>query len=290
MRIDLFCSGSKGNSCLIRTENAKVLIDCGPSTKRYMTNSLKDAGVSPGDLDALLITHSHSDHIRQLAMFESVPVYTCCELHAKNSRREEVMLDLHEIVPPAQFTVGDLTIQSFPTSHDSGPSMGFVFYHNNEKLVYVTDTGYIRSDYFDLLSDADYYIFESNHDLQMLSQTNRPYWLKARIASDTGHLCNADSARLLSHFISSRTRHIVLAHLSEEANTPQLALKTLHDRLNASGIDCSKMVIEAAGQWQPLHFGTEEQENERQLNADEAKKTDLRYSLLCLDDLLPSRS
>lgn len=286
MQIDLFCSGSKGNSCLIQTKKAKVLVDCGPTTKRYMTNSLNDANVKIEDLDAVLITHSHSDHIRQLAMFQSVPIYTCCPLQVKNSKRQEVPMDLHFIAPPAQFSIGDLVIQAFPTSHDSGPSMGFVFCHQNEKLVYVTDTGYIKADYFEMLSDADYYIFESNHDLEMLQQTDRPYWLKSRIACDTGHLCNADSARLLSNFISSRTKHIVLAHLSQEANTPELALNTLFDRFNACGINTSKMKVEAAEQWQPIRIGQLEKSKE---NLSEQSETD-RCTNLCFDKLVVSRS
>lgn len=286
MQIDLFCSGSKGNSCLIQTATTKVLVDCGPSTKRYMITSLKDVDVKVEDLDAVLITHSHSDHIRQLAMFQCVPIYTCCPLQVKNSKREEVPLDLHMITPPAQFGIGDLVIQAFPTSHDSGPSMGFVIYHENEKLVYVTDTGYIKADYFDLLSDADYYIFESNHDLEMLQQTDRPYWLKARIACDTGHLCNADSARLLSHFISSRTKRIVLAHLSEEANTPELALETLYQRLQICGIDDQRIVIEAASQWQPIRFGQKDRAQAQVETIDE--KT--CYCNLRLDEIVPSQS
>lgn len=286
MQINLFCSGSKGNACLIQTAQAKVLIDCGPSTKRYMTNSLNDADVKVEDLDAVLITHSHSDHIRQLAMFQNVPIYTCCPLSVKNSKRQEVLLDLHTITPPAQFQIGDLVIQAFPTSHDSGPSMGFVLYHGNEKLVYVTDTGYIKAEYFDLLSDADYYIFESNHDLEMLQQTDRPYWLKARIACDTGHLCNVDSARLLSHFISSRTKRIVLAHLSEEANTPELALETLYKRLQICGIDDRRMIIEAAGQWQPICFGQKDQA-QAQVETINEKPC---YCNLRLDDLVTSQS
>lgn len=179
MQINLFCSGSKGNSCLIQTTTTKVLVDCGPSTKRYMTNSLKDVDVKVDDLDAVLITHSHSDHIRQLAMFQCVPIYTCCPLQVKNSKREEVPLDLHMITPPAQFGIGDLVIQAFPTSHDSGPSMGFVIYHENEKLVYVTDTGYIKADYFDLLSECRLLYFRKQSRFRNVATNRSPILVKS---------------------------------------------------------------------------------------------------------------
>lgn len=256
MRVDLLCSGSKGNACLVRTENTSILIDCGPTTKRYMRNSLQDAGCSIAGLDALLITHSHSDHIRQLDLFADIPVYACCELRAKTSRGQPVPLDLHSVRPPARLKIQDLSILAVPTSHDSGPSMGFVIDDGQEKLVYITDTGYLPAELYPILSGADYYVFESNHDLERLSQTSRPFWVKQRIASDTGHLCNEDSARLLCRFITSRTRHIVLAHLSEEANTPELAVQALKRRLQSSKIDCSSLVIETAAQWQPVHFGS----------------------------------
>lgn len=264
MRVDLLCSGSKGNACLIQSGSTRILIDCGPSTKRYMKNSLQECGVEPEDLDAVLITHSHSDHIRQLAMFAKIPIYACCPLSVKNSKGEPVALNLHPIKPPQPMRFGRLKVLSFPTSHDSGPSMGFVVEemadeHSSkvrDKLVYVTDTGYLPAAVFPLLSGAESYIFESNHDLEMLEKTRRPYSVKQRIVSDTGHLCNQDAARLLARFISKKTRRIILAHLSEENNTPELALSALHEKLQACHIDCSKIDIQAAAQWEPVRFET----------------------------------
>ncbi|MBF0578680.1 MBL fold metallo-hydrolase [Erysipelotrichaceae bacterium RD49] len=281
MRVDLFCSGSKGNSCLVRTSSTSILIDCGPTTKRYMKNALESAGLTPQTLDALLITHSHGDHIRQLSMFTEIPVYTCCPLKAKDSRGHLVHLDLHTVARPSRFTIGDLKILAIATSHDSGPSMGFVIDDGYEKLVYVTDTGYLPAEVYPVLTGADYYIFESNHDLEMLQQTNRPFWLKQRICSDTGHMNNMDSARLLARFITARTRRIVLAHLSEEANTPKLALAALDARLSAIGFDRSHLTIQAAEQWQPLHFG--------QMHEKQESKAKAETALQSADDCNPSQ-
>lgn len=255
MQVDLLCSGSKGNACLIQSGSTKILIDCG-GTKRHLQSALLNCDTQPNQLDAVLITHSHSDHIRQLALFSHVPIYACCSLPIPKVKNQPIILDFHPVNCPQTLQIGDLKVLTIPTSHDSGPSMGFVISHQKEKLVYITDTGYLPADVFPLLQGADYYIFESNHDLEMLNQTNRPFWLKARIASDTGHLCNQDAARLLSHFVTSRTKHIILAHLSEEANCPKLALQTLEDRFRACGIDLSTIHIEAAFQWTPIRIGS----------------------------------
>lgn len=275
MRVDLLCSGSKGNACLVRHNNTEILIDCGPPSWRYLKNAMDDAGVSPDDLDALLITHSHSDHIRQLSHFTGLPVYACCALHPKNYKKQPVTLDLRQVLPPVRFQVGDLKILALPTSHDSGPSMGFVIESEHEKLVYMTDTGYVPEALFGDLSDADYYIFESNHDLEKLNQTDRPFALKMRIASDTGHLCNQDSARILCSCMTRRTRHIVLAHLSEEANTPELALGALFERLEYAHVHHDQLVIEAAKQFEPLHFGEIREDDEA---ADETAAAYSAYS------------
>lgn len=258
MRIDLLCSGSKGNACLVRTARTQVLIDCGASTKKYLLQALEQAGTHPDALDALLITHSHSDHIKQLRHFAHRPIYTCCQLAIRDSKGRAVSLDLHFVQPPETFTIGDLTIRALPTSHDSGPSMGFVIKDDHSTMVYITDTGYLPAALYPEISGADHYIFESNHDLEMLNQTSRPMWLKQRIACDTGHLCNQDSARILSFCITPNTKDIVLAHLSDEANTPELALRTLYERLRFTHFALERLNIQAAAQFEILTINPDE--------------------------------
>lgn len=253
MEIDLLCSGSKGNSCLVRSEHASILIDCGPTTKRYLMSALDETGQDPHTLDALFITHSHSDHIRQLRHLADLPVYACCSLRVKNPKGEEVPLDLHPVKFYQKIQIQDLEITPLPLSHDAGPTMGFVIECGREKLVYITDTGYINASLMPWLKDADYYVFESNHDVHQLMSTNRPLWLKQRILSDEGHLCNEEAALILSRCITSRTRKVVLAHLSEEANTPGLALDAMHQRLQAEGLSFPQLKIEAACQFEILH-------------------------------------
>ena len=141
-----------------------------------------------------------------------------------------------------------------PLSHDAENTVGFVLETAQEKLVYITDTGYVREECVPLIADADYYVMESNHDVGMLMQTRRPYPIKMRILSDSGHLCNEDCAHLLTRLVTPRTRSIFLAHLSEEANQPQLAWQVSADALKQCA--CRKdLVLKAAGQYEILMGG-----------------------------------
>lgn len=239
MKYTVFCSGSKGNSTLIETENTKILLDCGHS-KRYLTQSLHNCGVHYHEIDALVITHNHIDHISQLKLFKDTPVYVPHEIKT----REDAII----LTPYEWFSIGDLMILPLPLSHDADETFGYVLKNKHESLVYITDTGYLKESDFEILSNADYYIFESNHDIELLMQTQRPYPVKSRILSDYGHLSNEDSATYLSLLVGLNTKSIVLAHLSSEANTERKALETLvetfelnHVVLNpAINLDCAK--------------------------------------------------
>ncbi len=187
MRVDLLCSGSKGNSCLVTSGDARLLIDCG-STKRYLTQALAQVDVRVEDLLAVLITHSHSDHISQLKLVKDVPLFSCCEL--KEGVRK------HRIMPGDWFILGPFRITVIALSHDApGGCVGYKIDDGTSTLVYVTDTGFVPNAARDVLAGADAYVFESNHDVEKLMATNRPMYLKQRILSASGHLNNADSGR-----------------------------------------------------------------------------------------------
>ena len=235
MRADVLCSSSKGNSTLVRTEGGCILIDCG-STKRHLSDSLKALDVSVDAVDAVLITHGHSDHISQLKMFADRPVYSCCPLDC----------DKTQIEPGDRFSIGPFHITVIGLSHDAAGTVGFVIRDASSKLVYITDTGFVPNAAKPLLENGDAYIFESNHDVQMLLNTNRPLFLKQRILGDSGHLCNEDSAMLLSQLAGPATKHIVLAHLSDQANTPELALKAFHEGFKKRGVDDRHIDVRAA--------------------------------------------
>ncbi len=248
MKYTVFCSGSKGNSTLIETETTKVLLDCGHS-KRFLTQSFHNCGVQYQEIDALVITHNHIDHISQLKMFREKPVYAPYRL---NQREDATILE-----PYQWFSIGDLMILPLPLSHDAQAIFGYVFKNKQESLVYITDTGYLKETDFEILSNADYYIFESNHDIELLMQTQRPFQVKSRILSDYGHLSNEDSAAYLTQLIGLKTKSIVLAHLSSEANTERCALQTLVETFEAHHVILNPEIsIDCAKQNEPVTGGT----------------------------------
>lgn len=188
------------------------MLDCG-LTKKYLFETMRKEGIDPAQLDALFITHTHSDHIKQLKVFSHLPVYSVCPLEIGT-----------RLTPYESFEINDLKITPIAASHDAEGCCGYLFEHEETSLVYLTDTGYVSKTNMELMKNLDYYILESNHDVEMLMNTKRPFSLKSRIYSDQGHLCNEDCAYVLSQVIGEKTKEITLAHLSEEANTPEKAL------------------------------------------------------------------
>ena len=209
-------SGSKGNATLLFDEETLIQIDMGLPMRR-ITAALESINKNKSDLQGILITHEHTDHIKNLSMYKGkVPIYA--------SKGTIDYFD-HEVVPFDSFEIGTLSVIPFMTSHDAANPVGYVVISGKTKLVYLTDSGYVPEESLDYLKDADYYIMESNHDLKMLMKSNRPAVLKRRIKGDEGHLSNVDSAIYLSELVGPKTKEIYLAHLSEECNLPELALE-----------------------------------------------------------------
>lgn len=240
MRIDLLCSGSKGNSCLIRENDSAILIDCG-CTKKYLLESLQRVGACMSDIDGVLITHAHKDHVGGLKFVSHLPVYSHCLLKEK--------MDKQDIYPDEIFFIKDFKITVLALSHDSPNTIGFVVETMHDKLVYITDTGYIPNHIKPLICNARHYIFESNHDIDTLMHTSRPMFLKQRILSDSGHLNNVDASLNLSQIINTNTRDIVLAHISQEANTSELALDSFYDVMHKKDLNVRDVNVVAAEQF-----------------------------------------
>lgn len=220
MKFALLASGSKGNCCVIENKDTKVVIDCGTNQK-YLKNAFSQIHCEIASLNACLITHTHSDHISALKLFQSLPIY---------SEEDLGIYSQHMIHEDECFQIKSLKIESIRLSHDV-KCLGYILQDEHEKLVYITDTGYLKEQYYEKIQNADYYIFESNHDLSMLIRSKRPEYVKNRIRSANGHLCNEDCARHLRKCIGDKTKQIVLAHISEEANSRELAKKTLEEAL-----------------------------------------------------------
>lgn len=242
IKASVLASGSRGNSTLIVTKTEKVLVDIGTSSL-YVEKNLKALDISPFEITSIFITHTHIDHVGGLKVFckkYNPTVYLTKEMH--DQLRDKVTIENYCYIE-ASVTVGDLNVKVIKTSHDSEDSNGYVFESYKKTVVYITDTGYINKKHYPLLENKNMYIVESNHDLQMLMDTNRPHYLKIRIMGDKGHLSNDDASMYLSEFVGVDTTNIILAHLSEEANCPVLARETLLNKLKKREKQVDNIVV-----------------------------------------------
>lgn len=242
MLVSVLASGSKGNSTLITTDRVKILIDAGKNQK-YLENKLNQINLSLKDIDYILITHTHADHTSSLKTIVKSykPKIILTELmyqdldYLKNYENIIFLTDNLELE--------DLVIDNIKTSHDTSDSRGYIITQGNSSIVQITDTGYLNQKYFKKLQNKTIYIFESNHNIEMLMHGRYPKWLKARVSSDVGHLSNESSAFYLTKLIGENTKEIILAHLSEENNTPELALETLNKEFAENNIKFSNIVV-----------------------------------------------
>ncbi len=230
MRACVLSSGSGGNCTYIESENSKILIDLGTSSL-YAERKLQELNINPSSIDGIFVTHCHIDHIKGLKVFLK-------KYHTKLYLSEIILKEIYNDIKPEYYEVidkniilNDLNVTMFKISHDTDDANGFVFENNGKSIVYVTDTGYINIRNHKLLTNRNLYIFESNHDVEMLMNGHYPYHIKQRILGDKGHLSNKDSAYYLSKFIGNDTKCVILAHLSKDNNTKELALETLKESL-----------------------------------------------------------
>lgn len=240
MKICVLASGSKGNSSYIETDKTKSLVDLGMSAG-YIAKSLKSIGVDPSEIQRVFITHAHTDHVAGLKVFlkKYHPV-----VYLTKKMEEELGFEIEDKVYIDDNTsIDDLDVTVIKTSHDAADSNGYVFSSGGKSIVYITDTGYIHVKNFEKLKNKSLYVFESNHDVRLLREGKYPYYLQQRILSDKGHLSNKDSAYYLSNFIGDKTEQIILIHLSEENNRPEVALKTLLDTLEKKGVKVPNIEI-----------------------------------------------
>lgn len=231
MKIAVLASGSKGNCTYIETEQTKSLIDVGMSNL-YIENRLIDLGINPDTIQNIFITHTHVDHIAGLKVFlkkHHPTVFLTMKMYEE--LRQTVTFENYQIIDD-DVVIQDTVVSNFKTSHDTEDSVGYIFTNKDKSLVYVTDTGYIQDKNLKKIINKDIYIMESNHDVKLLMDNpHYPYQTKQRILSDRGHLSNKDSAYYLSNVVGDKTKYIVLAHLSEQNNTPDLAKETLLETL-----------------------------------------------------------
>lgn len=224
-------SGSTGNATLIRSPQATILIDAGKSA-RALCRALEEAGASADAIDAIFITHEHTDHISALPVLthkHQIPIHILYKssLIYKTSKDEALCRCLQIELPAYSVTVKDMTVTSFPTPHDSADACGYrIEIRGQEETVSIgvaTDIGHVTDALRTGLSGCEAVVLESNHDPKMLKNGPYPAELKARIRSPRGHLSNPDAALFAAELYASGTKHFLLAHLSEQNNHPDLA-------------------------------------------------------------------
>ncbi len=226
-------SGSSGNSSFVSDGKTNILIDCGHNGKTVI-RALSEININPEDIDAILITHEHTDHIQGAGVFSrkyDVPIYATKKtweaifssrfnigkIDNKNIRFVETFTD---------FTIGTLNIYAFNTPHDSADPVGYNIYADGKKLSVATDMGKVDKDVVECLLGSESILLESNHDIDMLKNGIYPYYLKQRILGIKGHLSNESCAETAVKLVKSGTTRLVLGHLSKENNFPELAMKS----------------------------------------------------------------
>ncbi len=227
-------SGSKGNSILVRTADTNILFDAGLSCG-MLCKSLASVGISPDNLNSVFITHEHSDHVSALDVFSkhySVPIHVT-EQSYHGIKCNQQVTKIHD--PLYSVSFNDCEISSFVTPHDSRMSVGFIVRTDFGNIGIVTDLGYMPDEIIETLSYCDTIILESNHDEKMLINGPYPPSLKKRILSDFGHLSNKNCAEAAGYLASCGTKNIMLAHLSEHNNTPELAYTETRRKLDSLG-------------------------------------------------------
>lgn len=248
--IRTFASGSSGNAALLSCGETHLLIDMGISCRR-ICQSLAALHLTPEDLAGVLITHEHVDHIGGLATYIKkyhTPIYCTPAVSRQLAYRlagVEPLLRAMKLGETASF--GPVEAEILPTSHDCRESAAWHFTVPEGRVGYLTDTGYIVEETGKRLLGADVLVLESNHDVEMLRSGPYPYPLKKRILGEQGHLSNDAAAAFAVESVRAGTRAILLAHLSDENNTPQCALETVGGALREAGLAVSLAAAPKAG-------------------------------------------
>lgn len=228
MKICVLASGSKGNSTYIECGNIKLLIDVGMNCK-YINEKLNELDVSVKQINYILISHLHADHISALQTVLNKSKATLLLTQTMFNELENIHEYENIIIYDENIDIDNLKIMAIKSSHDSPDSRNFIIESGESSMVYITDTGYVKAKYFNLLKNKNVYLMESNHDIEMLNHGPYPKWLKQRVLSDYGHLSNNASSFYLTKLIGENTKKVVLMHLSEVNNTKEKSLETLRN-------------------------------------------------------------
>ncbi|MGX6445953.1 MBL fold metallo-hydrolase [Neobacillus sp. K501] len=246
LQYSILASGSTGNALYVESDEHSFLVDAGFSGKQ-MEALFQQIDRDISKLTGIFVTHEHSDHIKGIGVLARkyrLPIYA-------NENTWRAMNHLVGEIPTEQKMVfntetvksfGSVDIESFGVSHDAAEPMFYVFHQSGKKLVLITDTGYVSDRMKGIISNADAFIFESNHDVQMLRMGRYPWSIKRRILSDVGHVSNEDAALAMSEVIGDNTKRVYLAHLSLDNNMKDLARMSVAQTLQSQGIIVGEQV------------------------------------------------
>lgn len=237
IHVSILASGSSGNAILAKAGGTSILIDAGLSAKR-LGEFLAGLDAPPEDLAGILLTHEHVDHTRGLKGLcgkKTIPVFTN-QLTADSLRRGNIEVEWRFFASGAAFQLGDFNIQPFSVPHDAADPVGFVLRHASSSFAILTDLGHATRQVVNATRGVNAVLIEANHDETLLqNDQKRPWAVKQRILSRHGHLSNQSAANLLAEIAGPDLRHVLLAHLSEDCNTPTLATATILEKLQATG-------------------------------------------------------
>lgn len=232
-----FASGSSGNCYMIKSDNTIILVDVGIAGK-HIISGLNKHGFCVNDIDGILVTHEHIDHVKSIRMMgkksENANIY--CSSGTLNQIADKVPEERSIVVSSREsFVVGDIEIVPFDLSHDAAEPLGYSIKCDERQITIITDTGCVNDEMIDEMVRADLLVLEANHEVNILRMGSYPFSLKQRILGDEGHLSNETAGNILSHILKKidgeKVPKVMLAHLSRENNTPQQAFLTINNML-----------------------------------------------------------
>lgn len=242
IEVSILSSGSSGNSIFISDNKSSFLIDAGLSGKKII-NRMKKIDADPDDLDGILVTHEHKDHIKgvgilsrrlDIPIFANEKTWAACENELGKLKNNNIKTFKSE------FNFKSFNVKPIAVSHDACAPVAYVVYRKNKKLIFATDMGYINENLRAELTNIDFLLLESNHDIDMLMSGSYPNFLKKRIRGKKGHLSNDAAAEILPELINGKCPKVLLGHLSQENNNPKVAYLTVKNMLSEKGFVVDK--------------------------------------------------
>lgn len=253
-----FCSlysGSSGNCLFLETEHTKLLIDAGVSLKK-IEEGLKTLDITASDLDAVIVTHEHTDHIQSVGSLSkkfNLPVFATSKTFDAMPKQCEKISDTNKknISIDEKFSIGDIDILPFSIPHDAADPCGYTLFCGDKKVSIATDIGHMTNDIVKHIDGSEFILLESNYDPEVLKCAKYPFKLKSRIAGPTGHLSNQMAGQTINYLIKSGLKTAMLGHLSKESNFPELAYQTVMDELISNSTKLDNFQLSVASRNNP---------------------------------------